>query len=476
MTMARTALLFSLLLSPGLARAGAGADRPNILLVAIDTCRADHLSAYGYARATTPHIDALARRGVLFESAYAQSNWTLPSFASFLTGKYPRRLGMFDEGRRLSDFDYTDPELGAAETTLPEALKKAGYRTAGFFTGRYNGPDYGFAQGFDLYRDYRSDVGRKQERTESFAAFLPEALDWMEKNKDGPFFIIFNPFELHRPYLPPADFIKPYAGEYKGVLASTWFSKPVLSSIKKDGEGWSFSLDESTAAAGASRKAKQFPSNYPPVRLGPADIDYIIARYDASLTYVDKFIGELAEWADKHTPGSTIIIITGDHGEELGDHGGFLHNTDPPKLYQELIHVPLIMDIPAKWLNTGAAVVRQPVELVDLMPTILDLAGASPPPGLQGRSLARLLKGAKKEEAGRAVFAETRGYGVKVQSVKAGAWKLIRTGPRKGAPQKAELYDLASDPAEAHDLAGQEPGRVRELLDRLDAWSDKNGK
>lgn len=453
----------------------AGLKRPNILMIAIDTCRADHFSVYGYERSTTPNMDRLARRGVLFESAYAQTNWTLPSFASLLTGKYPRRLGMFEEGKRLTKFDYIDPKLSDAETTLPEALKKAGYRTAGFFTGRFNGPAYGFGQGFDLYRDYTSNSDMEKGSKNSFASFLPEAYKWMEKKSSAPFFIIFNPFELHRPYLPPAEFLKPYAGSYKGVLAYTRLSKPVLSGITKDERGWSFSPDNKADDEDSSPKAEPPAAKGPPVRLGQADIDYIVARYDASLGYVDNLIGELVERVSRETRDNTIIILTADHGEGLGDHGGFLHCTNPPRLYEELVHVPLMIYVPEKWLKAGVAVVKQPVELTDLMPTILDLAKIpKPPPGMQGKSLVGVITGKTKEGTDRPVFAETAGYGFHLRSVKAGSWKLIRVETMNGAAPRTELYDLASDPAEAHDLAAQNPDIAGKLLDRLNAWNAEN--
>ena len=247
--------------------------------------------------------------------------------------------------------------------------------------------------------------------------------------------------------------------------------------MKKDDSGWSFSSGDSAAGSGSSRKAGRLPEKDKVIRLSQADMDYIVARYDASLSYADEFIGELAGWVREFSPDNTIMIVMADHGEGVGDHGGILHCTDPPRLYQELIHVPLAIYIPPKWMKTGVAVVRQPVELIDLMPTILDLVQASGPlSGMQGKSLVGVIKGEKKEEADRPVFAETLGYGVHVRSVKSGAWKLIRAESQYGVAPKIELYDLTSDPSEAHDLAPQKPEVVRGLLDRLSAWGNGNEK
>lgn len=381
---------------------------------------------------------------------------------------------MFEASKRLTDFDYIDPKLGAAESTLPEELQKAGYKTAAFITGQYNGPRYGLNRGYDLYRHYISNSDVKKIPKKSFAAFLPEAYEWMAENKDAPFFVLLHSSELHRPYLPPEKYISPYAGGYKGVLASTWLSKHVLESIRKDGAGWSFSPDPSAADGEAERLSSKSAA----ARLSQADIDYVVARYDASIRYADEFVGEIVRWAHRSVGDNTIIIVMADHGEGLGDHGAFLHCTDPPRLYQELIHVPLIVHIPKKWLQTAVAAVAQPVELIDLVPTILDLVRApSPrPEGLEGRSLLGIVTGEKKEEPGRAVFAETVGYGLRVQSVKAGDWKLIRTQSRGRAAPDIELYDLGSDPSEKKNIARRKPDIVRELLDRLNSWSDHHGK
>ncbi len=472
------ALALNLLQAAAFAAGDAAPARPNILMIVIDTLRADHVSAYGYKRPTTPNIDKLSRSGVLFRSACSQSNWTLLSFASFLTGKYPRALGMLGPGKGVSGFDYPDLPLGRNEITLPEALKKAGYRTAGFFTGRFNGPDYGFDHGFDLYRNYRNRSSDRGSPVKSFPAFLPEAYKWMAADRTKPFFLLLHSSELHRPYRAPESFVKKYAGDYKGALASTWLSRDVLSTIRKDGGGWSFSPEGSAEHGGPG--GAQPASNKPPMRLGPADMEYIAARYDASLDYADKFVGEIIERARKSAPEDTVIVVMADHGEGLGDHGGVLHCTNPPRLYQELVHVPLIISIPGKWLKAAAPVIDQPVELVDLMPTLLDLAKAPRTPGISGKSLVGLISGAQSSEGFsggvRPVFSETQGYGLTLRSVREKDWKLIFTEKSKDAPAKTELYDLGTDPSEQNDLTSRKPEMVEALRPLLEAWTVENDK
>lgn len=460
------ALLTAALAPLAVLPARAAAPRPDIVLIVLDTCRADRVSAYGYARPTTPNIDALAGRGTLFLSAYSQSNWTLPSFASFLTGRYPRALGMFSGKGRVTDFVYDDPPLRGSETTLAEALKAGGYRTAAFFTGRHVGPEYGFAQGFDLYRDYVNSSDRKEGPGKAFKDFFPEAEAWRAAGKGAPFFILFHLSQAQRPYLPPDGLSERFAGGYDGPLAGAWLSRPALSSIRPAGEGWTYSPDSSEAGD----KSLKLPPGSVPAALSRADIDYIGARYDAALAYADGAVGEITAWADKVSAGRAVIAVAGDHGEGLGEHGGFLHCSDPPRLYEELVRVPLIIAAPGA---RAGLPVRTPVQLLDLAPTLLDLAGLpAQAGGMQGRSLAPAVSGSAALPE-KPLFSETLGHGLLLQSVRSGNWKLIRTAAA-GKPARLELYDLAADPGELRDRAGAEPAAAARLGALLDGWAGAN--
>ncbi|MBI5240640.1 MAG: sulfatase [Elusimicrobia bacterium] len=429
--------------------------RPNILMIIMESGRPDHFSVLGYRRNTTPNIDDLARRSAVLRAAQSQSNWTLPSFASILTGKYPRALGMFDASRRLSDFPFTDPPLRRGESTLPKVLRRAGYRTAGFFTGHFNAAEYGFDQGFDVYRNYQRGIDKDRKPMRSFADFLPEAFRWMEHKDDSPFFVLMNPSETHRPYLAPAPYLRSFVKDYAGRLDPLWLSKDVFSGLRKDEKGWSLGT----------------------TRLSQRDIDYLVARYDASLAYSDSFIGQIMERMRRsQLLYDTIIVLLADHGELLGEHGAFLHCTQPPRLYQELTHVPLIIKTPKLWLDTAGRSVAQPVGLVDLMPTLLDLVRI--PRDLRGRTQGRSFLGLILPEQepwdDRPLFAETSGHGLLVQSIRDGDWDLILTQPASGGGRTAELYRLSSDPGEKRDLARENPAVVERLLGRLSAWTDDN--
>ncbi|MFH1619536.1 MAG: sulfatase [bacterium] len=439
-----------------------GIYRPNILMIVMESGRPDHFSYNGYRLPTTPNIDALARRSAVFKSAYAQSNWTLPSFASLLTGKYPRSLGMFTPARKLSDFPYTDPPLRRTETTLPEALKKAGYRTAGFFTGRFNAAAYGFDKGFDIYRNYQRKIDKDRKPMKSFPDFLPEAMRWMEKEDNSPFFVLLNPSETHRPYLPPKSWLQPYVKDYAGSFDSIWLSKKVFSGIRKDDKGWFLSRDD-------------VPAEKRLTRLGREDIDYLTGRYDSALAYSDKFIGDIMEWLQQRLLFDTIVVLTSDHGEQLGDHGAFLHCTEPPRLYREVTHVPLIIKTPKLWLNTGGTVIEQDVGLIDVMPTLLDLVRVHLPEGMQGRSLLGHLLPAHEPLADRPVFAETSGHGTDVQSIQSKDWKLI-VSRQAGGKETVELYRISSDPGETRNVARETPAVVQEMKNRLAVWTAVNEK
>ncbi len=455
-------------------RRGPSGVRPNILLIIVDTLRADRLSCYGYDRLTTPNLDALAASGVLFESAYCQSNWTLPSFASLLTGSYPAALGMLREEAQISDFPYVDPVLGAEETTLAETLRADGYRTAAFFTGRFNDSLYGIDQGFELYRNYKRNIDQNQLPMRSFPDFLPEAFEWMESNDSRPFFVALNPSEPHRPYLPPEIYMKPFTQGYEGAFDGLWISKPILIGIDRDDGGWSLSLGELPGGARWPRGVKRPFGGREHLELEQADIDYLGDRYDACLSYADRFIGEIVDRIEKRSLYETIIIVTSDHGEGLGDHGVFLHATSPPRLYEEITHVPLIIKPAKTWMLPRRRVIDAPVELVDLMPTVLDLVGSPPVSSAQGRSLVGAMKGDEPLDLERPVFSETRGYGSTVRSVRRLDWKLILRETDGGAERKVELYDLASDPGETHDVAAAESRAVEELTSLLREWSGEN--
>lgn len=382
------------------------ARRPNILLISIDTLRADHLSGYGYARSTSPNMDRLAEQGVLFETAIAQAPWTLPSHMSIFTGLYASR-------HRVTAPEY---RLGQEFTTLAEILGAHGYVTAAFTGGAFVSRRYGY-QGFDLFKS-------KEERAE---LTLRKAMDWLRTDSSKPFFLFFHTYEVHSPYDPPAGYDvysdKGYAGivDVKGHLGA--YYKEIRP------------------------------------RMTAEDCQYVIDKYDGEIFYVDAILGQLfRELEDMGIDQQMVIVLTSDHGEDLScekqEHRrGHLIGHD--RLYDSVVRIPLIIKAPGV---PGPRRIRDQVESVDLLPTILALAGIRSPSAIDGRSLLDLVDG---RAAGRAVtFSEGKGGDYKM--VRTEEWKLIHD-----SPDDVHLFSLRDDPEELRDVYGVETEAARALHQKL---------
>ncbi len=309
------------------------------ILVSIDTLRADHVGAYGYAQATTPFLDSLAARGVLFERAYSPIPATLPAHLSMFTGLYPGEHGVHPPSGVLSP----------AIPTLPEAFRAAGFRTAGHSEGGFVMGGYGFARGFEEWTDseYSSDadVDRTFGRGAEFLARLAP---------DEPFFLFLHTYSVHDPYAPP------------GGPGAFWSGPPPAGAFEPNGEN--------LASFNRGRLAADAPA-----------ADYYRALYDASIRYVDGALERLFGELDRlGLAGETTVVVTSDHGEEFLEHGRLAHT----QLYPECLHVPLVVVPP----DAGPAV-RVPalVQLVDLPATLAALAGIAPPTAGAGRNLLPLV-------------------------------------------------------------------------------------
>jgi arylsulfatase A-like enzyme len=400
---------------------------PNIVLVTLDTTRADHCSAYGYDRNTTPSLSVLARDGTLFRDAYAPMATTAPSHATMFVSLYPRVHGVVKNGLPLD---------GSA-VTLAEVLQDAGYRTAAFVSSYPVNQRFGFAQGFDLYDD---EFGASQldsrglvwEGQEVVGAFDREAVDttdraisWLRTTArtPGPWFTWIHYFDPHSPYEPESAF------------ASEW--------------------------------ADQEPAHGVPEQLWET-----IRLYDAEIREADAAIGYVLETLEAMgVADRTLVVVAGDHGEGLLQHGHMEHGLH---IYEEAVRVPFVMRWPAR-IPRGMAIV-EPVELIDLMPTILSLAGVRyAQSDLAGRDLSPAFRGSRLDPE-HPVFLQRRLYrkhmiGSSLVSgqkygIRIGHWKLIE------APDEntSELYELARDPGETSNRAEQFPGRLeilRAALDRI---------
>jgi arylsulfatase A-like enzyme len=397
----------------------------NIILLVADCLRADHLSSYGYFRETSPNIDRVAKEGVLFEQAIAQANNTLLSFASIFTSQYVSSHGVNSTKRALSD----------SALTLAEALKIFNYRTAAFLGGPHFNPIFKLNQGFDNY--YHID-----EVDSSFKDTIPLALKWIKaRKKNGEkFFLLIHGNDLHTPYSFPASsrFDKGYSGKADGLISD---------------ERMPFMI---------YRKAI-LDKNKEPIYLDGSDINHIIALYDEGINYIDGLIGDfLYKLNALGILDKTIVILTADHGEELFDHDWFFHDFN---LYEGTIRVPLIMRFPKR--RFAAMRVRHQVQLIDLMPTILELVGIQVNEAAQGHSLLSLLEGKGGPGFNQFVFSEGAFGGIALRWDK---WKLIYY------PQKVELYDLRADPRENNDLAKEKTRLAGYLTNVLQRQLEKMSK
>ncbi len=423
---------------------------PNILVVVVDALRADHLSGYGYERPTSPNLDRLAHEGVLFESAFATSSWTLPSHASLLTGRLPSQHGV---GWRnpMELVNHREPMLG-------EALMARGYRT-GAFSGNvfWFTQDRGFGRGFVHFEDYfcsfadmlaRPLYGRVIE-----SLVLPRlgfediparkrAVDinravirWIDRDRRKPFFVFINYMDVHDPYLPPP----PYRGRF--------------SRLKNPGGilNW--------------RVGRNNP------KMGPEQLQGEIDAYDGAISYVDDSIGQLvAELQRRESSRGTLIVITSDHGESLGEHGLYLHANS---LYRNEIQVPLILSWRGR-IPAGARL-EQPVTNSALPATVMDLIDADDQARFPGPSLAQFWKApqsrnwpypiAEVEQIPWQPKAAPASQG-RIKSLVSVPWQYIENEKRA-----AEVYDWRNDPEALHNLAPQpemrqEIAQFRRALDQ----------
>ncbi len=427
----------------GLSRAAPEPSMPNVLLIVVDTLRADHLGAYGYPRQTSPTIDRLAAAGVVFEHAISQAPWTAPSLASLFTGLYPSAHGLdtsptWRRGGRSADGNLpfsVQKVLEPVYLTLAEHLRSGGYRTAGFVSNVYANSIFGFAQGFDHFDDQHRDYSRTVGRTKRRAGDTNVAVfQWLDSGPAEPFFLLVHYNDPHWPYHP----LEPY------------------------GQAWG--AGESGRLMAAETTALVQHGGEPIQGLSEADLAHIEALYDGEIAYLDAQIGKLLERVESRESARPLfVVLTADHGEEFLDHGSASHGHT---LFQEVLHVPLIIHAPARLTPRR---VSAPVRLIDVAPTLVDLVGLAALPGTQGESLRALLEG--KVTSGPASALSEATYGRPLQALQtAGNLKLIHE-TETGANA---LFDLNTDPGEQHDLAESEPAVTARLQSELEALTREN--
>lgn len=433
--MAATLMGLAALSGCGAQEAGGSATAPpNVLLIVIDTLRQDALGCLGNERDVTPALDALAREGVLFAGARSSSSWTLPAHASLFSSSLPAQHGVVERTRRLPDH----------HVTLAEVLRQGGWRTGGFTDGGFVLPMYGYLKGFDWIH-VSPDADRKQGERYGVEHVTARALKWIRRKPD-PFFVFLQTYEVHSPFDAPEPFRSRFVRPYDGPL-------PAVPGMRRVNE------------------------SYDAGELEEADLRYLHDLYLAGVAYTDHVLGQfLDELRADGLLDSTLVVVTSDHGEDFGEHGHLGHGD---WLHESLLEVPLVVRYPG--IYDGGARAEEPVRLVDIAPSILEVCGLPAPDGWVGTSLREvdaardLLASVTRVEAEAAP-----GAGVEARTahaVLAGAEKWVRYGPgfdAEGAgegPERFTRFDLALDPSEEVDLFTEETraaavARFRELLER----------
>ncbi|MGA3090453.1 MAG: sulfatase-like hydrolase/transferase [Terriglobales bacterium] len=373
----------------------------NVVLITIDTLRADHVGCYGYKQIKTPNIDSLAAAGARFERAFAVVPVTLPSHSSMLTGTYPMQSGMHD---------FSGNKLSPLQPTLASVLKQSGYQTGAVIGAAVLDSRFGLNQGFDFYYDRfefsRLDEANLDQMERPGNVVADVALDWLSKNSQKKFFLWMHLYDPHFPYHPP----EPYAREYA--------AQP----------------------------------------------------YDGEIAFADEQVGRLLRFLkEKRIYENTVIVLCGDHGESLGEHGEKTHGFF---IYNATMHVPLIIHLPENRSpeNATARAIADPVSLVDLMPTVLDAVGVEVPPQVEGHSLLAQLRGEPavgnlQAERDRVLYGETFLPRIHFN------WSELRGSENSkyhfiDAP-RPELYDLAKDPGEVHNLFTEKKAVADEMRAKL---------
>ncbi len=416
--------------------AGCQAKRdPNVLILLVDAMRPDHLGCYGYARPTSPTIDGLAKRGVLFADATSPSSYTRASVPSILASVHPGAHGVFSQGEQVET-------LSDEFTTLAEALKARGYATAAFVPNPSLHHAFNFDQGFDLYDDdFQIGAGADYEAYETARKINDRTLRWLRSTRGKPYFAYLHYRDVHGPYVPPPPYDRMFApaGGGRPLTRAEYLAQPI-----------------------DLRRPRRFQ-----------DLDSYVALYDGEIRYTDDQLARFLETLSKEGfLDNTVIFVTADHGESFVEHGMWTHGTD---LYQELTHVPLLLVLPDG--KDAGRRVQLPVETIDIYPTILSLLGSDIPAQLQGESLFDAIDG--RTDPHRPVFSEARvkkrhrpsNYG-QIVAVRSGEWKLIYNRRTRAT----ELYHLTEDPAEVTDLTAREPAKARELLGLVAAYDRDNAR
>lgn len=399
-------------------------DTPPVLIIDIDTLRADHLGCYGYHRQTSPNIDRFAAEAVRFEWAFAQAPNTPPSQASILTGLYPSSHGRIGNKQMIID---EAPRLAVE-------LSRAGFFTDAIVDGGLMVEGYGYERGFDSYDD---EAGHLRAIGPKTTDYLNERIGFARRGEPRPWFLLVHTYDVHSPYeISPERFKTLFFSELAEMPGNEFQGK----------------MSEVMAAVWKAR------SETPPPTLSDAEMAYAVACYDGGIRHVDDWFGDLIRDLEKWgVYDQCIIVVLSDHGDEFQEHGGLFHE----KIYSTVARIPLIIRFPGG--RDGGTVVEKVVESIDLMPTLLAALNLPVPSAVQGRDLMPLIRGEESDE--RFAFTESPFYGRRIAAASNRARLII--SEKRGV---AELFDYRTDVHELDDRAVADPEALADLQRAIDGW------
>ena len=408
---------------------------PNVILISVDTLRADRLGCYGYQRPTSPFLDALAATSVRFHTTMAQATFTLVSHKSIFSAKYPLRLAQEATNadmKTLIGLAQQEPYMvstfrGITSPLLVGTLRQHGYKTAAFTDGVWMSREMGFGGGFDIYNDERGNLAR----------ILPRAHAWLKDNGQSPFFLFIHTYDTHAPYVCPEPFNSKFCRDHSGHI----------------------DLDE---------RCCQIDCGRPPlmaIDLTATDYRAISDHYDGKIACADAYLGRFFDELRKmNLYEETLLIVASDHGESLGERAQVGHGG----LYIEQVLVPLIIKFPNSW-KVAPVVIEEPVELVDIMPTVFECCGLKLPGERDGRSLWSLVRGGR---SGRQYVVSQTAHGegrdcvtnmAKRAVLDRRGWLLIHDA----RADSMELYNLHADPTGMRSVTTTEGTPATEMLAAL---------
>ena len=440
----------------------------NLIMISLSNVSAKHMSLYGYERLTTPRLDEWAKDAIVFENAFTQTSWTLPVAVSLFTSLYPYTHQITDT-HKTGRFVATGNALARNIVTLPEILRDEGYKTAAFTGGLDYNNTFGHLRGFetlwgasDEAPDYETAISRM-----SMGPALENARSWLEENRKEKFFLFVHGYDTHCPIVPPEH--------VRGTFSTR--------------EGKDITVDDTRCVRAFGGPGQEDYEAYyhlggdEKIFLTKDDMLYLEELYDEEILSLDMLVGRFLDEVENMVGDDTVIVVFSDHGEMFAKNGRFgragrVRGT----LYDEALHIPLVVKTPGHKGGT----VEGLSQIIDVMPTVLDMLELERPARAQGKSLISLMKG-ERESVNDDVFAGSR-FGVMEErsfflvypyqsiseSVRSREWKLIHEvifDEEGGVDEDIyELYDLRDDPQELNNVFSSKPAVAASMAEVLESW------